>query len=287
MKIPYIPLALSAILLWGFLAYLSTNLSHLPALLIVGITLSIGGLLGMLKVRSWWVPWRTFLTGVTGIFGYHFLLFTAFQHAPTLEANLLNYLWPLLIVVLSPLILTGYRLKIHHILGALSGLLGAGLIVSGGKLQPDAANLAGYLLPAAAALTWSVYSLLTKRLPPFSSAAVGSFCLTSGILALVIYLLETGPAGLGVIRSADWPYLLLLGAGPLGAAFFLWDAALKRGDPRVIGSLSYLTPLISTLALVLLGGRLLTPLSAAAMLLIVSGAVVGSLDVFQRAKKVI
>ena len=271
-------LALAAILLWGFLAYLSTSLKHLPPLLMAGITLTIGGLLGMVKVRDWKVPWRTFLTGVGGIFGYHFLLFSAFQHAPTLEANLLNYLWPLLIVVLSPLILAGYRLRLHHVLGALCGLVGAALIVTGGRLQPNLAYLAGYLMAAAAALIWAVYSLLTKRLPAFPSAAVGGFCFTSGILASGAYLLQTGPAGLAVVRPGDWPVLLLLGAGPLGAAFFLWDAAMKRGDPRVIGSLSYLTPLISTLALVLLGGRQLTALSAAAMGLIVLGAVIGSMD---------
>jgi drug/metabolite transporter (DMT)-like permease len=66
----------------------------------------------------------------------------------------------------------------------------------------------------------------------------------------------------------------------MGAAFFTWDAALKRGDPRIIGSLAYITPLTSTLVLVLMGGRRLTWVSGMAMLLIVTGAVIGSLDLF-------
>jgi drug/metabolite transporter (DMT)-like permease len=73
----------------------------------------------------------------------------------------------------------------------------------------------------------------------------------------------------------------LLGVGPLGAAFFTWDAALKRGDPRIIGSLTYITPLTSTVVLVLVGGRSFTWVSALAMLLIISGALLGSLDLLR------
>ena len=88
-----------------------------------------------------------------------------------------------------------------------------------------------------------------------------------------------------MLTISDWISLLLLGAGPLGAAFFAWDAALKRGDPRVIGSLTYLTPLLSTLNLVILGNKPLTWVSTAAMLLIVGGAIIGSLDLWRRKRK--
>lgn len=274
--------ALAAIILWGFLALLSSRLSGLPPLLTAGVALSIGGLIGLVRVRDWKVAVRTFCVGVGGIFGYHFLLFTAFRHAPTVEANLINYLWPLLIVLLSPLILAGYGLRAHHLAGACAGLIGAGLIATGGSLRPDLAHLGGYLAAAAAALVWAVYSLLTKRLPLFPSGAVGGFCLVSGALALSAYLIQAGPAGFSLIQGPDWPILVLMGAGPMGAAFFFWDAALKRGDPRAIGSLSYLTPLLSTLALVVIGGKPLTLLSALAMVLIVAGAAIGSLGVRRR-----
>jgi drug/metabolite transporter (DMT)-like permease len=65
------------------------------------------------------------------------------------------------------------------------------------------------------------------------------------------------------------------------AAFFSWDASLKRGDPCIIGSLARLTPLSSTLVLVLFGGRTLTWVSALAILLIVGWTIIGSLDLFR------
>jgi drug/metabolite transporter (DMT)-like permease len=277
MKRSSLLLAGAAILLWSSLAFLSSGLGHLPSLLMAGISLTVGGILGLFRVRDWRVPALTLCLGIGGIFGYHLLLFTAFRLAPIVEVNLVNYLWPLLIVALTPVVLRGYALRPHHILGAVMGLAGATLIVTGGSLHPDPASLPGYLLAAAAALTWALYSLFTKRIAAFPSGAVGGFCLGSGVLSLAVYLVQAGPGGFSVIQPGDWPVLVLLGAEPMGAAFFFWDAALKRGDPRVIGSLSYLTPLLSTLALVVFGGRPLRLLAGVAMALIVAGAVVGTI----------
>ena len=213
-------LALSAVLIWSFLAFLGGRVSNLPPFLVVAVALCIGGLAGAFRWRDWRVPLGTFAVGLGGIFGYHFLYFSALQNAPLIEASLLNYLWPLLIVLLSPLFLPGYRLGLHHLFGALLGLCGAALIITGGQLSLDLANLTGYLLAAGAALTWAVYSLLTKRLPPFPTGAVGGFCLASGLLSLAAYNLSGGQFSLGQVTPSEWVYLLLLGAGPLGAAFF-------------------------------------------------------------------
>jgi drug/metabolite transporter (DMT)-like permease len=278
---PAIALAFASVLIWSSLALLNSRVNGLPAFLSVGIALVVGGLVGLARVREWRVGLKTFAVGLGGIFGYHALLFAAFRLAPTVEVNLINYLWPLLIVLLSPVFLKGLRLGPRHVVAALLGLAGAALIASGGRLGLDLASAPGYLLAAAAALAWACYSLMTKRLPPFPTGAVGGFCLASGLLSLGIYALElasTPGSRPPNLNGLDWLFLLLLGLGPMGGAFYCWDAALKKGDPRTIGALSYLTPLLSTLNLVAFGGRKLTPLSIAAMVLIVAGAALGSLD---------
>ena len=284
---PAIAFCLFTILLWSSLTLLSAGVSHLPAFFSAGVALVIGGLVGTLKLREWRIPPWTFALGLCGIFGYHALFFLSLRHAPAVEANLLQYLWPLLIVVLSPVYL-GTRLSAHHLAGAFLGLAGAALVITGGRFSLDLAHLSGYLFAVAAAFVWATYSLLTKRVPPFATGAVGGFCLASGLIALAIHALErlAHPGAAPVpVSPGDWLFLVLLGLGPMGMAFYSWDAAMKRGDPRVIGALAYLTPLLSTLLLVLAGGRRLTALSACAMGLIVAGAVVGSLDLFRRARR--
>ncbi len=265
--------ALAAIGLWGTLAALGVHLSHVPPLLLVGIALLLGGTFGLGRVR--WRELRpgVLLLGVYGLFAYHLCLFLALRLAPPVEANLLNYLWPLLIVVLSPVLLPGTRLGPRHVAGALLGFAGAALLVTGGRLAFPSSGAVGYALGIAAAFIWSTYSLLTKRVGTFPTSAVSAFCLVSGTLSLASHaLLE--PRYLP--RGADLPLLLLLGLGPMGAAFYLWDRALKDGDPRVIGTLAYLTPLLSTLLVALLGGGRLGPVSLAAMALIVGGSLVGT-----------
>ena len=281
-------LALVAIAIWSSLALLSTATLGLPPLFTTGVALVIGGLVGLWRYRDWRVPFRTFLVGLGGIFGYHALLFAAFSLAPAIEVNILNYLWPLLIVVLAPIVLPGLGLSPRHVAGAFLGLAGAVLVATGAEAGPGGGSVIGLGLAAAAALVWALYSLLTKRLPRFPTGAVGGFCLASGLLSLALFALTSGALFGGSAggasplfrlprpASGQWLALLALGVGPMGAAFYAWDASLKRGDPRVIGSLAYLTPLLSTFNLVFFGGRRFTGLTAAALVLIVGGALLGS-----------
>ncbi len=268
--------AAATILMWSSLALLTDRISHLPPLLSVGLVLTVCGLAGLIRVREWKVSLPTLTVGVGGIFGYHYLLFTAFHYAPAVEANMIQYLWPLFIVLFTPLILPGNRLKKHHLMGAILGLGGAGLIITGGCMGLRMEYLPGYAYAFAAAVVWSCYSLLSKRLPPFSTAAVGGFCLVSGLLSLAIYLLGGGAGPLPT--ATDWTSIILLGVGPMGLAFYTWDAAMKRGDPRVIGALAYLTPLLSTLLLVSANSLAFTPTHTLAICMVTCGALMGSLD---------
>ena len=66
--------------------------------------------------------------------------------------------------------------------------------------------------------------------------------------------------------------VVLMGIGPVGAAFFLWVIGMKQGDPRLLGTLAYATPIASTLLLCLAGYAPLTlPLLAAAGLVTAGG----------------
>lgn len=274
--------SLAAIVLWSFLAWLAVQLSKIPPFLLVGLALSIGSLCSIHKINLWRVSMPTLLLGIYGFFGFHFCLFMALRHAPPVEANLINYLWPLLIVVLTPLFLPNYHLTVRHLVAAVLGFFGAALIVTGGKLNFQFEYLTGYFLAGVSAFIWASYSLLTKRVPSFPNEAIGLFCLSAGVLSLVIhFFLEDSYS----MSSDELLVLLMLGVGPMGAAFFFWDAALKNGDPRIIGSLAYLTPLFSTAVLISTGSGTFTLISAIAMVLIVGGAMIGTVTQFPQLSK--
>ena len=269
-----IALALAAIALWSSLALLGTLLSHIPPFLLTGIALLVGSVPAWPFCAQWRVTWRALALGVYGLFGYHFLLFMALRYAPAVEANLVNYLWPLGIVLMAPLFLPGMRLRALHVGAALLGFAGAALAIVGGSSQGMQGGFAwGYLPALASAFVWASYSLLTQRVPPFPSAAIGLFGLVSGVLSLLCHAaLEPSVA----LSTTDWALIAAMGLGPLGAAFYLWDAALKRGDARQIGVLSFLTPLLSTLALLWVRHEAPSPSVALAAAMIIGAAILGS-----------
>ena len=267
--------ALGAIALWASLASLGVSLTHIPPFLLTGIALIIGSVPAwpfVLRDPSQWrIPLRTLALGVYGLFAYHFLLFIALRHAPPVEANLVNYLWPLFIVVLSPVVLPGVALRLPHVLAALLGFAGAAIAIVGGR-ELSGTLAWGYLPALAAAFIWATYSLLTKRVAAFPTTAIGLFGLVSGVLSLLCHvLLEPSVA----LQSRDWVLLAVLGLGPLGASFFMWDKALKLGDARHIGILSYVTPLASTALLIVVSGRPFTWSIALATVMIICAAVMG------------
>lgn len=267
--------ALGAIALWASLAALGVSLGHVPPFLLTGLGLLVGSLIALplsrLDLRLWRVPLSTLALGIYGLFGFHFLLFIALRHAPPVQANLVNYLWPLGIVLMAPLFLPGLSLSRRHVFAALLGFAGAALAILGGSDAAGDARWAwGYVPALGSAFIWASYSLLTRRVRPFPTAAIGGFALVSGLLALVCHALLEPPTALS---GRDWALIALLGLGPLGGAFFLWDAALKRGDARQIGVLSFLTPLLSTLTLLVLRGERPSLSVALAAVLIIGAAI--------------
>ncbi|WP_426414876.1 DMT family transporter [Aestuariirhabdus sp. LZHN29] len=275
--------ALITVLLWSSLAVLASYLVHVPAFLQLGVALTSCGLISLVKWRHWRVPMGTLAIGVGGIFGYHYLLFMSYRNAPMIEANLINYLWPLLIVVLTPLYFRDKPLRIYHLVGATLGISGAILIGSGGKLELDSQHMTGYLLALAAAFAWSNYSLACGKLRSFPSAAVGGFCFWSGLLALALFGGEQLLAPVEVELSGnDWLLMIALGAGPLGMAFFTWDIALKNGDTRIVGALAYTAPLASTALLILFTDSEVRLSTMIAMVMIIASAIIGSWELLVR-----
>lgn len=279
-------LALGAICLWALLAWLGVALSHVPPFLLTGISLLVGSLIalplswkdGKLDLASWKMPWQHLLLGIYGLFGYHFLFFIALRYAPAVQANLVNYLWPLGMVVLAPLFLPGVRLTATHLIAACMGFSGAGIAILGGR-SVDAASSGfawGYIPAAGSAFIWASYSLLGKRLAlqgkSFATSAIGLFGLVSGLLSLVCHAFLEPRVSLS---NQDVMLLIALGLGPLGAAFYLWDAALKCGDAQQIGILSYITPLASTALLLIVTGQSLSWSIGLAAALIIGAALLG------------
>jgi drug/metabolite transporter (DMT)-like permease len=272
-----------AILMWSLLALFTAASGKVPPFQLAAITFALGGALG----ASTWLfrsgaiaalrqPPAVWALGVGGLFGYHALYFLALRLAPPAESGLICYLWPLLIVLFSAL-LPGERLRAHHVIGALLGLVGTIILVAGGaQLSFTVDKLPGYAAAFLAAFVWAGYSVLSRRFAAVPTDAVTGFCLATAFLGAISHtLFETTvwPQG-----GAEWLAVLGLGLLPVGAAFYVWDYGVKRGDIRVLGAAAYAAPVLSTLFLILAGYAQPTVVLGVAAALIAGGGVIAAKD---------
>jgi drug/metabolite transporter (DMT)-like permease len=279
-------IGLTAILMWSLLALLTVATGKIPAFQLAAMTFAIGALVGFSTfigrpqaTRALRQPPLAWIVGVGGLFGYHALYFLAIRLAPPAEAGLLNYLWPLLIVLFSAL-LPGERLLPHHIIGALLGLAGTVLLLAGSRSGFAPGQLPGLIAAFVAAFVWAAYSVMSRKLKSVPTDAVAGFCAATALLAAIVH--EIVEVTVWPDTPMQWFAVAALGIGPVGAAFYAWDIGMKRGDIRVLGAASYATPLLSTAFLILAGFAKPSADIAIAAVLIAGGGLIAARDMILR-----
>ena len=276
-----------AVAMWALLALFTAASGAVPPFLLSGLTFGVGTLVGLAfrlfdnrTTDPGPVPPVVWLVGIGGLFGYHFFYFTALRNAPAVDASLIAYLWPLLIVLGSAL-MPGERLGWHHVVGALMGLAGTALIVTrGGGIAFDSRYALGYASAGACALLWSAYSLLSRRFAAVPTRIVTWYCAATSLLSFACHLVledTVWPVG-----TSQWLAVLGLGLLPVGAAFYVWDYGVKHGNIQILGAASYAAPLLSTLVLIVAGTAEPDIRIVAACLLITFGAALAAKNMLLR-----
>lgn len=266
-----------AIALWSGLGLLSRAAAAVPPLELTALAFAVSAVLGLavLAARGRLADLRqkplAWAHGVAGLFGFHALYFAALAWAPPAEANLINYMWPLLIVLFAAF-LPGMRLRGRHLLGVALGAFGCAVLL-GGSAHLTAAALPGYLAALGSAVTWAAYSVAARLFARVPTGAVAGFCAATALLAFLSHLAVEPTV---MPHAGTWLAIVGLGLGPVGGAFFLWDIGMKRGDPRLLGTLAYVIPVASTLLLCLGGYAAFSPTLAVASLLVAAGGLVAA-----------
>lgn len=276
-------MAVCALLIWSTLAVSVVSLSELSPLLTTGIALAGGGLIGLP-----WVPWRSLRTravavGALAMFGYHALYFVSLRIADPVAANLLHYLWPLLIILFSPLMLKSVRTEFRHILAGILGFAAACACLAP-SVSIQGSQLGGLTVALVSAAIWAYYSVWSGRLPEMPTAAVSLYCLLAGMGSLAAYLaLGSLPTfdvwhlggEFGAPTSGQWLMLGYLAIGPLGGAFYLWDHAMKKGNSHQIALIAYAVPIASTIFVSMFLGRGLETATAVGAALVTLAVAIG------------
>jgi len=267
----------TAVVMWATLALLTELAGDIPPFQMMAMAFTIA--FALARTGMYWrgiesvrVPWAVWAFGIAGLFGYHAMYFVGLAYAPAANASLINYLWPLLIVVFSAL-LPKEKLAWYHLLGALLGFAGAVLLVARGGFDLSSYGR-GYAAALASALIWSSYSVGTRYWGDIPTETMSEFCGVTAILAGLCHIFFEQTV---VPQSSAWWAVLGIGLAPAGASFFTWNIGVKYGNIKLLGVLGYGAPLLSTFLLVVFGLAPATWRLLVACLLIVAGACVASL----------
>jgi drug/metabolite transporter (DMT)-like permease len=194
------------------------------------------------------------------------LYFASFNFAPAVEVSLINYLWPVLIIVFTGC-LSREHVRWNHLAGAALGLLGISVLM----LREGQATWTfsqGHLLALLAAVEWAGFSVMNRRLKHYSSDVVPmSFLVTGAVFLALHFCFEPGPLRIGLEAAVS---ITVLGLSSV-FAYYLWDVGMKHGNIQVLGALSYITPLASTLMLMLFAKTEPSPVILASAVLVALG----------------
>jgi drug/metabolite transporter (DMT)-like permease len=280
----------TAVLMWATLALFTTMTGKIPPFQLTAMTFSVAFVLSSIKwafsgksaLLALRQPWPVWAFGIGGLFGYHLFYFLALKNAPPVEAGLIAYMWPLLIVVCSAL-LPGEKLRWYHVAGGSVGFAGTIILVLGGKSGGwgfDAQYAFGYAMAALCAITWTSYSLISRRFGDVPTDVVGGFCGATAVLSLLCHLMFEQT--LWLTTTGEWLAVVALGIGPVGLAFFVWDYGVKNGNIQALGASSYAAPLLSTILLIVFGFGEFSWNVGLACMMIVGGAVLASKDLLHK-----
>ena len=273
---------LLAILMWGALALLGVNTKEVPAFQLLFLCFFISGLLmffrrlltGQVLFAKPAMTARQWLFGTGALFGFHFCYFIALKYAPAIEVSLICYLWPMLLA----LFLAGKSTRFRALAGGILGFTGIGFIILGDadiNFNPEYAL--GYALAGVCALIWSSYSwYLSKSSGELDDT--GWLSLAVALLSLLahFFLEASQPVNQWQFDGEQWLGIILLGLGPVGGAFYLWDLGLKKGNKKLLASLSFCSPLISSVLLALAGYNVWSLNILLALSLILLGALLAN-----------
>ncbi len=267
---------LAAILIWSSTAAIVVSAPGVDPFLYIGIGHLIGFGLFLLKwLGQQYNPWPELrrvplwylAAGLTGIAVHELTWVAALQQAPPMEATLIIYLWPLLVVVFTTLAL-GQRLGWAHGLGCICGLVGlVVMFIARGVDLNEISLQAGHGFAALCALSWALYSAMSAREKQLGTNILGAIFLISGCLNLFFWY--------GVLQAPPAPahslLVVILSAIPLYGAYMLWDYAMKYGDCQLVGMSSFLTPVLAALCLLAIGTTSPTPYLIGSLALVMLG----------------
>ncbi|MGM0440316.1 MAG: DMT family transporter, partial [Chlamydiota bacterium] len=221
-----------ALLIWSMTALINVWLRNIPALQLLTMTFSICFITSVISLtlkRRWHIvrqqSWQAFFFGFLGICGTQFCFVSAFRFAPPEQVDLINYLWPVMVIILSGF-LPDHSFSWKDLVSALLGFFGIYLLLMGEGKAYYAAYIPGYSYALLAALCWTSYTLFCRNGRRVPGEMVGIYCGVAGVLSFAACPEEVMVSPTAV----QWFWIFFIGMGVFLVSYPCWNLGVKKGN---------------------------------------------------------
>lgn len=247
--------------------------SSLVSFVVIAMTVVVSGKTKFIlqyTIKEW--LWFSFL-GLLGTYIYYLFLYLGYSKTTGMEVLIIQYTWPILIVVLSILLLNE-RFTYIKGLAVFLGFIGVLLVLTKGTLENVSINNPSVIaLVATGAACFALFSVLSKKVAKEPLGVVAVYFLIASIASLVSMLCFSKFA---MPASNEVPAILINGVIVNGFSYVLWVSALKSTEASYLAPFTFITPILSAIYLIVFFDEPFLPAYGAGMVLVVLGGLINS-----------
>jgi drug/metabolite transporter (DMT)-like permease len=220
-------------------------------------------------------PKYLLIVGVLGIVGNDIFYVLSFKYAPAVQADLIVYLWPILVLILSSVLLNE-EVRFNHIFACLIAFSGVYLLLASGENTNifDQQYFFGYFCAFMSAFLWSIYVIISRKYLKSTPELFAVYCGVGSIFSISMHFCYE----ITIIPSF-WQGLVLaiMGVTTHSLAYYAWDFAIKKGHFKLLSILPYGNPILSVVALAIFGFAELTETVLVSTLMVFIAGIIGSI----------
>ena len=185
--------------------------------------------------------------GLLGTYIYYLFLYLGYAQATGMEVLVVQYSWPILMVIFSIFILRE-RLTYRKTIAIVLGFIGVITVLTKGKLQDiDIGNFTVIVLVALGAACFALFSVLSKNVK-FEPLGVTSIYFLSACIASLLSMLHFSE--FAIPSTAEIAPVILNGVFVNGISYVFWINALKSTEVSYLAPFVFITPIVSAIYLI-------------------------------------
>ena len=245
----------------------SSLISFLTFLIIILIQKK-GRVILKLSTKNWVY---SIILGLLGTYLFYIFLYFGYANAKGIEVLIIQYCWPIFVIVLSIFILKE-RLNIRKVISIILGFLGVFLVLTKGKFTDiHLDNFFVNVIVLLAAFSFGLFSVLSKKIKVDSLPLVTIYYFVATIVSFIsmIFLSE-----FKIPEPDVYLPILINGIFVNGISYIFWIGALKIGKASFVAPFVFLTPVIAIILLILIFNEPFKLVYLAGMISVIVGGLI-------------